>query len=273
MGSAIDIEARLARSRFGLRHHHGGHCGRGRVRGTREHCFRYGQIGTFPVAAGTSITWTVNATGGTAPLQYQFYRRNVNTGVWTLAQAWSASSTFTWATTSGDQGTHLLQAQVRSAGSAGAAEASRNTPSFDINAPAPVTVASLTANQTFPVAAGTTITWTAMASGGSPPLLYQFYRYDVTTATWSIVQSYSSSNTYTSTPGPAQAGPQLIQVWVKSTGLPAAVEASANSPFFTITTATLTVSAVSIAGSLQTGSPVTFTAQARGGVQPTSYRI
>lgn len=38
----------------------------------------------FPVSWGTQITWTATASGGTAPLQYQFWRLRQGVG-WTLA--------------------------------------------------------------------------------------------------------------------------------------------------------------------------------------------
>ena len=56
-----------------------------------------------------------------------------------------------------------------------------------ITASAPATLTSLTANVSFPVAPGTPITWTAVASGGTAPLQYQFWRYNIATAAFGSV--------------------------------------------------------------------------------------
>ncbi len=71
---------------------------------------------TFPAASGSAITWTAGATGGTGPLQYQFWRFDSATG-WTVVQAWSTSKTYTWTPAAGDAGSHVLQVWVKSPGS------------------------------------------------------------------------------------------------------------------------------------------------------------
>lgn len=64
------------------------------------------------------------------------------------------------------------------------------------------------------------ITWTAQATGGTAPLQYRFYLYNNETSTWTIVQDWSASRQYTWTPGAADFGLHVLQVWVKSTGAP-----------------------------------------------------
>lgn len=93
------------------------------------------------------------------------------------------------------------------------------------SAQAAATIVSIIADRSFPVAAGTTITWTVAAAGGSGPLEYQFWQYDITTSRWAIAQQYSSANTYTWTPGSWAAGPYSLQVWVKGAGSTAEMEA------------------------------------------------
>lgn len=66
--------------------------------------------------AGTSITWTATGAGAISPLEFQF-ERNGGSG-WSVVQAYGAANTFTWATTSGDAGTHQIRVSVRNAGSA-----------------------------------------------------------------------------------------------------------------------------------------------------------
>jgi hypothetical protein len=71
---------------------------------------------SLPAASGTPITWTVGATGGTGPLQYEFWRLDPGTG-WSIVQPWSASKTYSWTPSVTDAGTHAIQAWVRSPGS------------------------------------------------------------------------------------------------------------------------------------------------------------
>jgi hypothetical protein len=68
----------------------------------------------FPVPAGTPTTWTVSASGGIGPLQYQFWIWREGLG-WTMAQDYSASNTLRW--TPPADGTYDVQAFIRNAGS------------------------------------------------------------------------------------------------------------------------------------------------------------
>jgi len=181
----------------------------------------------LPAVAGTTITWTATATGGIPPLQYEFWRRD--RGVWQRVQAYSASNTYTWTPGGGDVGDHVLQVLVRNAGSTAAWEAQQMV-AFTITGNTP-TVTGLTADVPLPAVAGTTITWTATATGGIPPLQYEFWRRD--RGVWQRVQAYSASNTYTWTPGGGDVGDHALQVLVRSAGSTETWEAQ-QIVFFTI---------------------------------------
>jgi len=97
----------------------------------------------------------------------------------------------------------------------------------------PAQLASLTTNVSLPAVSGTSITWTAAASGGTAgPLQYQFWMWS--SAGWVMVQNYSSSNTFTWTPTGADVGDHALQVWVRSAGSTVAYEAYKSSGVFTI---------------------------------------
>jgi len=81
----------------------------------------------------------------------------------------------------------------------------------------PLTLTALTANKSAPQAPGTTITFTATATGGTPPYQYKWWVYN---GTWQIAQTWAASNTFAWTPGTANSG-YLVGVWVKSAGNPA----------------------------------------------------
>jgi FtsP/CotA-like multicopper oxidase with cupredoxin domain len=183
---------------------------------------------TFPSPAGTSITWTATATGGTAPLQYQFWRYDFGTGIWTNVQAYSTTATFTW--TSPTAGSYQLAVQVRNAGSVAPYDAVLGTPKFVIGAPLSIT--SLTPNRTFPSPAGTSITWTATATGGVAPLQYQFWRYNFGTGIWTNVQAYSTTATFTWTS--PTAGSYQLAVQVRNAGSVAPYDAVLGTPKFVI---------------------------------------
>ncbi|HEU4758658.1 MAG TPA: PQQ-dependent sugar dehydrogenase, partial [Dehalococcoidia bacterium] len=188
---------------------------------------------TFPVAAGTQVTWTATATGGVAPLQYRFWRFDVATNTWTMVRDYTTSNTFLWATSSADVGQHKFGVWVRSAGSTAAYESYLGTAVFTITA-ATATATSLTANVTFPVAAGTQVTWTATATGGSAPLQYRFWRFDVATGTWTMVRDYTTSNTFLWATTAADVGQHKFGVWVRSAGSTAAYESYLGTSVFTV---------------------------------------
>src|SRR6185369_9641192 len=90
---------------------------------------------------------------------------------------------------------------------------------FDLfgKAPAqPAVLTSFSADRESPQPFGTAITWTATAAGAVPPLQYRFERQDG--ATWSIVQAYSSSSSYTWTPTASDIGDHAIRVSVRNSG-------------------------------------------------------
>ena len=87
----------------------------------------------------------------------------------------------------------------------------------EISDPPPVTVTSLGSNTVFPSPVFVPITWTAQASGGRGPLLYQFWRLKQGTG-WTVVRDYSQENTLTWTPIAGDTGSYVLQVWVKASG-------------------------------------------------------
>ena len=82
----------------------------------------------------------------------------------------------------------------------------------------PPTVISFTTNATFPAPTGTTLTWTAVATGGSGPLHFQFWRYSKQTNAWTMVRDYATGNMYSWTPPTSEKGTYSLQVWVRQAG-------------------------------------------------------
>ncbi len=119
---------------------------------------------------GDTVTWTAKATGGAAPLQYCFYIYKdgavVKKGSYGSANAFSYKAA--------DPGVYTAKAFVRDAAGATAnLTGGKVTVSAAGGAP---TVASVTANRATS-SVGSTVTWTATATGGTAPLQYCFYIY------------------------------------------------------------------------------------------------
>jgi hypothetical protein len=86
---------------------------------------------------------------------------------------------------------------------------------------------------TLPVVSGTTVTWTASASGGTAgPLQYQFWRWG--SNGWVMVRDYRAVNSYSWTPTASDVGDHALQVWVRSAGASVAYESYKSTGVFTI---------------------------------------
>jgi glucose/arabinose dehydrogenase len=177
-----------------------------------------------PFAPGTSVRWTIVASGGVEPLEYQFW--GYDGASWSMIRNYAPDRTATWVV---GAGTRAVQGWVRAVGSSAAYQAWTGTGLFQV-APAAVSV-TLQSNQTFPLPVNTPITWKATATGGSAPLEYRFWRYNG--STWTSVQGWSSASSWSWTPGVGDAGTYALQVWVRSAGQPS-YEAWAPSGVFTL---------------------------------------
>jgi hypothetical protein len=226
----------------------------------------------FPVSWGTQITWTATASGGTAPLQYQFWRLRQGVG-WTLAQDYSTNNTLTWTPSVFDGGTYSLQVFVRSSASSSAFEAWRSFDNFVIVGAPPLTVTSFTANVSFPSHVFVPITWTATASvAGS--FLYQFWRLRQGVG-WTMVQDYSTYNTFSWTPVEADAGTYVLQVWVKSSISPALDAWSITAAFEISPPGPVQITSLnsSVVLPAVVGTPITWSATATGGSPPVQFKF
>src|SRR5262249_61320966 len=73
---------------------------------------------TAPFSVGVPVTWTATATGGTAPLQYEFLRLDVATNTWVPLGGYGTGNTFAWTPTTAAGGPQHFRAWARSAGAA-----------------------------------------------------------------------------------------------------------------------------------------------------------
>lgn len=221
-----------------------------------------------PVAAGSRVTWSAAASGGTGPYSFKFWVYNGST--WTIGQDWSSSPTWSWAPSG--PGTYNFQVWVRNAGSGAPFDAWSPAGPFLVTAPPSLRVTSLTPNQAFPVPAGTPVTWTANASGGTGPYGYKFWINDG--AGWTVGRDWSPSNTFDWTP--SVSGNYVYQVWVRNNGSGATYDAwDGFGPYNVTVPGPLTVTSLTADRTfpVPAGTPVTWTALARGGFGPYTYRF
>src|SRR5437870_373542 len=136
----------------------------------------------------------------------------------------------------------------------------------------PVTLTSITNDKPAPQSVGTSITFTASASGGIAPYHYKWWLWNGTA--WNIVQDWSGSATLVWTPTVANPNYQVI-AWVRGAGnttdtfesyLPRAFAINPPAP------ATLTGITTDKPAPQGPGVTITFTASASGGTAPYQYK-
>ena len=172
-----------------------------------------------PLPPGTAVTITAQVPDTTATFEYQFWLYNRSTGTWTNARPYGPSGSFTW--TPSATGTYLFQVWARKVGSTAEYDVWRGTDYIDV-AVGPARMVSLTADAALPASAGTAITWTAQARGGTAaPLQYKFLLYTEGVG-WTVLRDWATANTYTWNTTGANVGQHVVQVWVRSTGFTAA---------------------------------------------------
>jgi len=173
-----------------------------------------------PQTVGTTIVWTCVANDpDDVTLYYRFWKFKSG-GSWVMIQDWSTSNTYTWVTTSSDIGGTLFGVWVRDGKHAGpdAGDAYANSGYyFQIQESVNVkpTINSLSADKASPQQVGTTIVWTCTANDPDDTTLYYRFWKLKGGGTWTMVQDWSTSNTYTWTTSSADIGGTLFGVWVR----------------------------------------------------------
>jgi len=234
---------------------------------------------TAPQNVGTSITFTASVAGGVAPYQYKWWL--FNGSAWTLLQNWSGAPSYTWTPLAADAN-YRVAVWVRSADSTADAadnEASNRSIAFPITNPqAPLSLISLQASRTSPQVAGTSITFTTSAAGGTAPYRYKWRVFNGTS--WTTVQDWSASQNFVWTPT-APGTTYQVQVWARSASSTAdAPENAASSltrpftiiPFVESGPLRLTSMTPDLLPPYRVGTPISVAVTATGGVPQYQYK-
>lgn len=154
------------------------------------------------------ITWTTHARGGSARLEYRYWRWNG--AIWRMVRDYAPDPTYTWTPTPDEAGTYVLQVWVRGSGS---------TASYEGFSSVPVTLAhtpfslSLSTPAPAPSRYDDAFIWQATPQGGEGPLEYQFVLENGSGST--VVQDYSPRDFYYWTPGPSGIGDHTLRVYAR----------------------------------------------------------
>jgi len=152
-----------------------------------------------------------------------------------------------------------------------------STKALTVDFSAPLALTNLTANMTAPQIVGTPITFAATAANGTAPYAYKWWVSSDNGVTWTMLQNWSGSNTYTWTPTVANSAFR-VGVWVRSANNTTDAYDNPQSngsiafPVNPASQLTLTGLTSSLPSGQPVGTPITFTASASGGFAPYQYK-
>jgi len=138
--------------------------------------------------------------------------------------------------------------------------------------PAPIVITALGVDRPSPQLYGTAITWSATASGGMTPLEYRFWRKPVSAPEWTLSRDWGTSNLYGWTPTSVDTGDWQIRVQARSVGEVNSESELTSGAYTVIAPLVVTALTPGVPSPKPYGTPILWTPQATGGVQPWQYR-
>ena len=217
-------------------------------------------ISATSVTKGTKVTLKGAASGGTSPYQYAFYAKNSSATYYSTIKDYSTSATAYY--TPSAAGTFNIQIRVKDAKNNMVAKY------FTLKVTASSTTTKLSNNSTISatsIPAGSSVTVTGYASGGTSPYQYAFYYKKSSSTYFTTVKSYSSTRTAKITP--SGTGTYNVRAYVKDSKGTTAIK-SFN---VYVTKGVLTNKSTVSATTTTLGKSITITGTAAGGTSPYQY--
>jgi spore germination protein YaaH len=237
-------------------------------------------LGAAPPGAagvGTTVNITAHASGCPNPL-YQFWTRASGSSNWAVAQAYSTNSTWAWTTAGGAPGAYQFAVWARDASSPGTYGNSTgrwDAAGFLPYALTTCTGVSLASSPASSAAVGVSVTFTATSGGcPHPSPVYQFWLLAPGASSWTSVQAYSTSRTWTWTTAGKAPGAYRVAVWARDASSGGTYTNSSGSwdvasfISYAVTTCSGVTMSAAPASPATVGTAVIFTAKATGCPNP-----
>ena len=222
-----------------------------------------------PADTGTSVTWTAAASGG-SNFQYQFLS-GVSGGPLAVVRDFSANPIFNW-TDTGTFGAYVFRVNARQGG-AGAAEATTSR-LYYVGALRPAGEVEVVSDPRSPQFPGTTVVFTAAATGGSAGAYEYQYLLSENGGPFSVAKPYGAAPSFTWT-DTGTAGKYFFRVNARQAGSTGPAEATKAITYVIATVIPPTSVALStdLASPQGVGASIVFTGAATGGTGPLEFRF
>ncbi len=221
-----------------------------------------------PQTPGTRITFTATATGGTPPYQAKWWVSEDGGASYTVRREWGPNIPFAWTPTQPNLA-YRVGVWLKSAGNPADAFEAGDAITYPI-AGAVLTLMGLTATPDAPQPIRTSITFTAAATGGTPPYQVKWWLSTNGGASYTVARDWGPNNLFTWTPTTPNLN-YMVGVWLRSAGNPAeAFEAGDAVPFPVTEPPPLTLTGIvpDRPSPRPVQTPIAFTAVASGGTPP-----
>lgn len=215
-----------------------------------------GRANVQTVNVGGNVTVTATASGGSGSYTYSFLMHNKDTGDWYRFSDFKSSNTLTWAASSA--GNREFFVEVKDSSGKVVRSSAVNVAVTGGN---PLTVTGRTNAST--ISAGTNITLTGTASGGSGGYTYSFLMHNKDTGAWYRFSDFKASNTLTWTA--SSAGNREFYVEVKDRSGKVVRSSAVNVKVTGTVQSELSVTGMASAASIGVETSIRITATASGG--------
>ncbi len=228
-------------------------------------------VSATTVKAGTEVTMTGKATGGTSPYKYAYYYKKSTDSTWTRAYTTPAGNAYTKNTSVSFKpttaGTYNVRINAKDDKGTVVAKELRVTVTAALTNKSTVSATT--------VKAGTEVTMTGKATGGTSPYKFAYYYKKSTDSSWTKAYVTSSGSAYTKydskTFTPKTAGTYNVKINVKDQGGNGTMVSKEFTVKVTADTSALTNNSTISATTVKAGTEVTMTGKATGGTSPYKF--